>query len=160
VTGQLALPLHPDLAPLALLVGRWRGRGRGVYPSIADFEYREETTFGHTGKPFLTYSQRTWRLPEGEPSHAEVGYWRPVPGGGVELVVAQPSGLVEVDEGTIRDGRIELASRLVATTTSAKEVTEVRRLLEVSDDALRYRVDMAAVGHPLGMHLEGELHRV
>jgi hypothetical protein len=160
VTGQTALPLHPDLAPLAVLLGRWRGQGRGVYPTIADFEYREESTFGHIGKPFLTYSQRTWLVPEGEPSHTEVGYWRPCAAAGVELVVAQPGGRVEVQEGTFRGGHMELASRVVAATSTAKEVTEVRRVLDVDGDALRYRVDMAAVGQPLGIHLEGALHRV
>jgi hypothetical protein len=153
-------PLHPDLELLAGLVGEWRGEGRGAYPTIDDFDYREEATFGHVGKPYLTYSQRTWRLPTDEVSHREVGFWRPQPDGRVELVVAHPTGVVEVGEGTARAGHIELVSTTVARTGSAKEVTELRRVLDVSDDTLRYEIEMAAVGQPLRFHLEAELHRI
>jgi THAP4-like, heme-binding beta-barrel domain len=153
-------PVHPDLEALAVLIGEWHGAGRGAYPTINDFEYREETTFGHVGKPFLTYSQRTWRLPTEEPSHSEVGYWRPQPDGRVELVVAHPSGIVEVAEGTMRAGHIELTSTTVAGTGSAKEVTALRRVIDVSDNTLRYQTEMAAVGEPLGFHLEAELQRI
>jgi hypothetical protein len=152
--------LHPDLTALAVLLGEWRGEGNGAYPNIDDFAYREEATFGHVGKPFLTYSQSTWRLPGGEVSHREAGFWRPQPTGRVELVVAHPTGVVEVGEGTVRDGHFEVASTAIARTPSAKEVTELRRVVDVAGDTLRYRIEMAAVGQPLGFHLEAELHRV
>jgi hypothetical protein len=152
-------PLHADLAPLAGLLGEWRGEGRGSYPTIADFGYREEATFTHSGKPFLAYTQRTWALDDGRPLHAEAGYLRPQAGDRVELVLAQPSGIVEVCEGTLHDGRLELASTLVARTRTAKEVTDVRRTLDIDGDLLRYVVEMAAVGQPLQFHLEAQLRR-
>jgi len=153
-------PLHPDLEALAMLIGEWHGAGRGAYPTIDDFDYREETTFGHVGKPFLTYSQRTWRVPTDEVVHGEVGFWRPRPDGRVELVVAHPSGIVEISEGTTRGGHIEMVSTSVARTASAKEVTALRRIVDVSDGTLSYRTEMAAVGQPLGFHLEAELERI
>jgi THAP4-like, heme-binding beta-barrel domain len=152
-------PLHPDVEVLAFLLGQWRGEGRGGYPTIDDFSYREETAFDHVGKPFISYSQRTW-LPDGAPSHCEVGYLRAQPDDRLELVVVQPGGRVEVDEGTLRGTHFELASMVVAHTRSAKEVAEVRRVVDVDEDVMRYELDMAAVGHPLLFHLEAELRRV
>lgn len=47
-------------------------------------------------KPVIAYSQKTWKLSSGEPMHAESGYWRPKPDGTIEVVIAQSTGLVEL----------------------------------------------------------------
>lgn len=53
------MSIHPDLAPLARLVGTWRGTGSGEYPTIEPFAYTEELVLTDIGKPFLEYRQRT-----------------------------------------------------------------------------------------------------
>lgn len=155
--------LHPDVAPLAFLLGSWVGGGQGEYPTIEPFTYRETVTFGHVGKPFLAYTQRTTDPLTGRPMHAETGYVRLVGGGRLELVIAQPTGIVELHEGTLAvtpsGGRLELHSTSVQGTATAKEVTEVERVLEVDGDRLHYRLAMAAVGHPLTHHLAADLGR-
>jgi len=154
-------PLHPDVRPLAGLLGTWRGEGAGEYPTIESFRYREEVRFWHVGKPFLAYAQRTWAVDDGRPLHAATGYWRLTPAGTVEVVLAHPTGIVEVLEGRLLPGgRMELASTATARTATAKEVTALHRVFELRDTVLAYTLAMAAVGQPLLHHLAAELHRV
>lgn len=161
-------PLHPQIEPVAALIGTWTGRGRGEYPTIQAFDYAESITFTHVGKPFLAYSQRTRSLGSPgnppQPMHAESGYWRfPAPGR-VEVVLSHPTGVVEIEEGTVAirlDGSlvIDLSTTTVALTSTAKEVTSLQRRLHVHGDTIDYEVAMAAVGAPLLPHLYATLHR-
>jgi len=149
VSGPAAPPPpHPEVQPLAGLLGTWQGEGAGEYPTITPFRYGEELRFWHVGKPFLAYAQRTWSLDDGRPLHGETGYWR-----------AKPGGLVEVQEGRLDGGRIELRSTTMAGTATAKQVTALQRHFELDGDRLSYTLDMAAVGQPLQHHLAAELQR-
>jgi hypothetical protein len=159
VTMADAPPLHPDLAPLAFLLGSWRGRGHGDYPTIGAFEYLEVATFSHVGKPFIAYSQRTSDATTGAPLHAETGYLRPVDAEAAEFVVVQPSGIVELHDVVITATSLTMVSNQVVTTRSAKRVDEVRRRVVVDGDRLDYELDMAAVGQPMQRHLVASLER-
>lgn len=152
--------MHPDLAPLAFLAGVWRGEGEGRYPTIAPFRYGEEVTFtAPPGKPFLVYGQTTWDPADSRPLHTESGYLRPVEGG-AELVVAQPTGVVEIHTGRVSGSSIELRTTLVGVSPTAKRVDSVERNLEVVGEVLRYELFMGAVGLPHQIHLEAALRRV
>ena len=149
--------VHPDVTPLAFLLGLWIGEGQGVYPTIETFDYGEEIRFWHVGKPWLGYAQRTWALDDGRPLHAELGYWRPQKGGRVELLLAHPTGLTEIEEGTVAGTTVELASTSVQRTSTAKDVTALVRRYEARGHLLTYTLAMAAVGQPLQPHLRAEL---
>ena len=159
----MVVALHPDVEILSPLLGAWEGRGRGEYPTIDGFEYLESVTFAHVGKPFLTYTQRTHAADDGRPLHAETGYLRAPGGQRVELVIAHPTGITEIDEGPIEitaGGLIlTLSSTTIGLSGSAKSVTAVERHIELDGDELRYRLAMAAVGHPMTHHLQAHLAR-
>ncbi|GFG64342.1 UPF0678 fatty acid-binding protein-like protein [Mycobacterium kubicae] len=155
--------LHPDVAPLAPLLGVWSGRGAGEYPTIEPFEYFEEVVFGHVGKPFLVYGQKTKAVADGKPLHAETGYLRVPQPGHVELVLAHPSGITEIEVGTysVTDNVIEvdMATTEIGLTPTAKEVSALGRSLRIDGDELSYSLRMGAVGQPLQHHLAALLHR-
>jgi hypothetical protein len=151
--------LPEALTPLEWLVGDWEGDGRGEYPTVDDFTYREETSFAAVGKPYLVYTQRTW-LADGSPSHMESGFLRPGAPGAPELVIAQPGGTVEVLIGSLTGARVDFTATNVLRTPTAKDVTEIRRVFEQRGDDLWYSLEMAAMGEPVTFHCEATLHRI
>jgi THAP4-like, heme-binding beta-barrel domain len=159
----MAADLHPDLEALAPLLGTWVGRGEGKYPTIEPFEYLEEVVFSHVGKPFLAYAQKTKAVADGRPLHAETGFLRVAQPGRVELVLAHPNGITEIDAGTYSVTgdviEIELSSTAIGLAPTAKEVTELGRSFRVDGDDLSYTLRMGAVGQSLQDHLAAVLHR-
>jgi THAP4-like, heme-binding beta-barrel domain len=155
--------LHPDLQALAPLLGTWQGRGAGTYPTIEPFDYLEEVAFSHVGKPFLVYGQKTRSAADGKPLHAETGYLRVPRPGHVELVLAHPSGITEIEVGTYTaDGttiELDMTAANIGLTPTAKAVTALGRSFRVDGDELSYSLQMGAVGQPLQHHLGAVLHR-
>src|ERR1700712_5016778 len=148
--------LHPNLEELAPLLGTWAGRGAGEYPTIQPFEYLEEVVFTHVGKPFLVYGQKTKSLADGRPLHAETGFLRVPQPGHVELVLAHPNGITEIEVGgySVQDNiiELELVTTDVGLTPTAKEVTALGRSLRLDGEELSYSLRMGAVGPPLPPH--------
>ena len=155
---------HADLAPLRFLLGRWEGAGVGGYPTIESFQFGQEISFSHNGKPYLSYVSRTWLLDAdgrpGRPLAMETGFWRPRPEGKLEVVLAHPTGIVEIYLGEVSGTKIEMATDLVATTESAKDVRAGHRLYGLVGSDLAYAFDLAAVGQQLQPHLSAQLKRV
>lgn len=165
--------LHPDVEPLAFLLGTWQGEGAGEYPSVASFSYGEELVFSHTGKAFLCYSQRTRSADDGRSLHAETGYWRchpPAPDDPagtlvrLEVVIAQPTGIAEILLGTaVAAGagvRVNLRCDHLLLTPTAKDVRALSWTLHWDGaDHLHERLAMAAVGKPMTHHVSADLRR-
>jgi hypothetical protein len=144
---------------LAFLLGAWEGEGRGLWAADEPFRYRERVDYCDEGGPFVTYRQETWTLGGERSLHRESGYLRAGQGRSVEMVLAQPTGLVEVHEGRLSGQRIELRSIVVGCTPRALRVTDTSRSLSVSGDQLRYELALAMNHEALSPHLEGHLRR-
>ncbi|MEU3726466.1 FABP family protein [Streptomyces sp. NPDC031705] len=177
VLGQGPAP-HPLLAPVLPLLGRWHGRGRGAYPTLAqDFRYEQEITFSHDGRPFLRYEARAWLIDEAgapvRPAGREAGWWRVTPDASLEVVLAHPTGIVETYTGRVWGTgagaeaatggtavlEAEIETKDVSLTPLAKEVTGTRRHYTLDGAGLTVVHDMAAVGQPLQHHLTTRLRR-
>jgi hypothetical protein len=155
---------HPSLTPLLYLLGRWEGAGVVGYPTIESARFGQELVFGHNGKPFLSYTSRTWLLDDegriGRPLAMEAGFWRPQPEGKLEVLLAHPTGITEIYLGEVTGTKIEMATDAVVRTATAKEVTAGRRLYGMIGQDLAYAFDLAAVGQPLQPHVSAQLKRV
>ncbi|GHJ42157.1 FABP family protein [Streptomyces sp. TS71-3] len=156
---------HALLAPLIGFLGAWTGRGRGGYPTLPEeFEYTQQVTFRHDGRPFLHYESRAWLLDTDgtplRPAARESGWWRLGPEGRVEALITQPTGIAEISVGRAERGAVDLTTHQVALAPTAKEVTATRRRYTlVNEGTLDFVHDLAAVGEPLHHHLSARLRR-
>ena len=107
--------------------------------------------------------------PDGPVWSTESGYWRVPPERPddlapdqhpVELLLADPSGHVDVYVGTVGNGRIDLASDLVAHTATGAVVTAGKRLYGMVNGELMWAHDLAAFGQPMQPYASARLARV
>ncbi len=160
---EIPSDLHPALTPIAFLLGHWHGNGHGDYPTIERFAFGQEAAFTHDGRPFIHYFSRTWLVDddgqEVRPLALETGFFRPQPDGGLEVVLAHPTGFVEVYYGTVEGAKIELATDAVVRTASAKQYSAGQRLYGLVEGDLLWTFDMAAQGEELQSHIWARLQR-
>ena len=76
-----------------LLVGTWNGEGRGQFPTVTSFDYRETLTFTRRDEKTLAHEQRTQKRYDGQTewlvSHWGFGFIRILESGGLEMTSAQ-----------------------------------------------------------------------
>jgi THAP4-like, heme-binding beta-barrel domain len=160
---QIPENLHPDVVPIAFLLGHWQGNGHGDYPTIDKFEFGQEIAFTHDGRPFLHYFSRTWLIDddgnEVRPLALETGFFRPKPEGVLEVVMVHPTGFAEIYYGSVDGAKIEMATDAVARTATAKEYSGGHRLYGLVEGDLLWTFDMAAVGQQLQPHIWARLRR-
>lgn len=155
-------------ALLDALAGEWVGHGRGEYPTLDAFDYRESLRIErHETDPLVRYDQRTWRAgADGEtPSHWETGFLRFLGKGRIDIADAQSGGRAErltgtawVEEGV--DGptwELELAADAYPGDLMMRASERRWRL---HGDALEYEMRMATSRVPeLQLHLRCHLTR-
>lgn len=91
--------------------------------------------------------------------HAESGYWRPKPDGSIEVIIAQSTGLAEVQKG-IYDAERKMVQLQSDAVCNASKVLSIGRVFEVKGDELMYTVEMGIHGHDQQPHLRAVLKKV
>jgi hypothetical protein len=161
---EIPSDLASELLPLAWLLGRWEGAGVVGYPTIESVNFGQEIVITHDGRPFLEYQSHTWLLDDDgnqvRPLATELGFWRPVEDGHVELLLSHNTGIVEMYYGDIDTAKVELRTDGVLRSPHAKEYNAGHRLYGLVESQLMWAFDMAAVGQPLQSHASAQLKRV
>jgi len=163
---ELDVNLPPALASLAWLVGRWEGAGVVGYPTIESANFGQEVVCSHDGRPFLEWQSRTWLLDDAgnkvRPMAVELGFWRVLEDGEIELLLTHPTGIIEMYVGR-RDAAkpsVQLRTDGVLRSPAAKEYNAGTRMYGLVDSQLLWVMDMAAVGQSLQSHVSAQLKRV
>lgn len=163
--------LDPALLGLLPFIGRWRGRGLGGFPGMDDFNFAQEITISHDGRPFLAYESRAWVLDDDSKpaglATREVGWWRPVlddqgrATDDMEALLTTPAGIMELYVGkTIGTTRLEMEADAIVRAPTAGAVTAGQRLFGIVEGALLYAQEMGLEGGPLAPHLSARLLRI
>ena len=134
------------LQVFSLLEGIWKGEGRGQFPTVTSFDYRETLVFTRRDEKTLAYEQRAQKRYDGQTewleSHWENGFLRILESGELELVSAQ-IGRSEVLVGSIESVsamfRIHFVSKMIA---NDPRMVSSGRTFELEADSLRYEMEM------------------
>jgi len=129
-----------------LLEGTWKGEGRGGFPTVTSFDYRETLTFTRRDEKSLAYEQRTQKRYDGQTewlvSHWENGFIRVLESGELELINAQ-MGRSEVLVGTVETNGLIFKIHFVSKTiTNDPRMVSSARRFELEGDTLRYEMEM------------------
>jgi hypothetical protein len=129
-----------------LLEGTWKGEGRGQFPTVTSFDYRERLIFTRRDEKTLAYEQRTQKRYDGQAewlaSHWENGFIRILESRDLEMTSAQ-IGRTEVLMGRIEATDNIFRIRFVSKTiTNDPRMISSARTIEVEGDTLRYEMEM------------------
>ena len=149
----------------SLLEGAWTGEGRGGYPTVTPFDYRETLTFTRRDERSLAYEQRTQKRYDGQSkwlvSHWENGFIRILDNGELEMTNAQ-MGRSEVLTGTVESsGTIFKIHFISKTIVNDPRMVSSSRRFELDGDTLRYEMEMKTTKvEQMTQHLKITLQRV
>ena len=163
---EIPSDLHPDLVPLAFLLGNWEGAGVSDFPGAEKCNFGQEAIFTHDGRDFIEYISHTWVLDsEGKkvrPLETESGYWRIDKDRKVEVVMIRDQGVVEVWYGELakQKPQIDIATDAVARIEGAPAYTGGKRLYGYVNEDLMWVGEKAAPEVPLRPYMSAQLKKV
>ncbi|HET6595663.1 MAG TPA: FABP family protein [Anaerolineales bacterium] len=151
---------------LSLLEGTWAGEGRGEFPGVTSFDYRETLVFTRRDEKNLAYQQRAQKHYDGGteylPSHWESGFLSSLENDDLQLVNIQIGGRSEILVGSVESlsgmFRIRFVSKVL--NNDPRMVSSIRTF-ELVGDTLRYDMAMQTTKvEQLTPHLKITLQRV
>ncbi|MCF3960503.1 FABP family protein [Streptomyces fuscigenes] len=163
---EIPSDLHPDLVPLAFLLGRWEGAGVFDFPGDEKANFGQEAVFTHDGRDFIEYVSHTWALDtEGNktrPIETESGFWRIGKDRKVEVVMVRDQGIVEVWYGELADQKpqIDLATDAVARTAASGPYSGGKRLYGYVKGDLMWVGEKSTPDVPLRPYMSAHLKKV
>ena len=150
----------------SLLEGAWTGEGRGEFPGVTSFDYRETLVFTRRDEKTLAYEQRAQRRYDGGteylPSHWENGFINILEDNSLQLVNIQLGGRSEILVGAVESMngmfRVHFVSK---TLNNDPRMVSSARTFELRGDTLRYDMAMHTTKvERLTPHLKITLQRV
>ncbi|MQY16329.1 hypothetical protein SRB5_65270 [Streptomyces sp. RB5] len=163
---EIPSDLHPDLVPLAFLLGTWEGAGVFDFPGDEKCNFGQEVVFGHDGRDFLHYTSYTWVLDaEGakvRPLESETGYWRIAKDRTIDVVMVRDGGVAEHWDGVLAEGKpqIDLATDAVARSAGAPPYSGGKRLYGYVKGDLMWVGEKATPDVELRPYMSAQLKKV
>lgn len=160
------------LVPIAWLAGRWEGVGLLASPDAGEVQVGQEVDVVVDARGFLHHRSQLWLLDDDgtrtRPLDTETGFWRPAaeqtsptePGIDVELVLAHPTGVVELLVGRGTGARIDLVSDAVVRSAGGSDYTAGRRTYGRVEGDLLWVLDVASPTEPLHARVSARLTRL
>lgn len=151
---------------LFFLEGTWAGEGRGEFPGVTSFDYRETLVFTRRDEKNMAYQQRAQKHYDGGteylPSHWESGFLSSFDSGELQLVNIQIGGRSEILVGSVESlngmFRIRFVSKVL---NNDPRMVSSTRTFELVGDTLRYDMAMHTTKvEQLTPHLKITLQRV
>lgn len=163
---EIPSDLHPDLVPLAFLLGRWEGAGVFDFPGAEKCNFGQAVTFTHDGRAFLEYTSHSWVLDtEGNkvrPLESETGYWRIDSERKVDVTTTRDEGVVEIWAGELAEGKpqIDLVTDVVARLPGSSDYSGGKRLYGYVNSDLMWAGEKATPAVPLRAYMSAHLKKV
>ncbi len=162
------------MEPMTWLIGRWSGKGSGVYPTIAPFNFHHQMIFksideSYADEPLIHYEEVGWIIEEDNKvfKHWETGFIKPTEDGRIQFYNSHNTGRTEVTYGkylnldtSSKSFEIEFESDFLRNDIGIKKAIKSIRKFAFQGNKLSYSLAMStAEVSGLSSHLEVQLSR-
>ena len=160
--------LLETIKPLLILEGYWEGIGRGSYPTLEPFSYKEETSFKVVkGEPYIQMTQKAWVIDQNSWKfiHWETGIIAAVDSNKLKFYTCHMNGRIEVSFGKHLEhpkyNKIEFKSELIKNEKDLKPTISSQRIFLFDTNTFQYSLGMSTSDiSTMENHIEAKLSRV